>query len=397
MAKKIIETVCPRDCYDTCFLKVQVDDKENAVSVKGDQANPVTQGFLCPRGAKDHVRATQNRVLQPCVRKGSKPGRTFQALAWEDALEIFTEKLHRTLKDYGPKAILRLDYAGNGGLLAWYFPLRFWNAIGATRTDYSLCSKSGHEALQLHYGSSDGIQPEKLVEQQLIVFWGFNPAVSSPHMWRLSQIAREKNDALIAVIDPRKSRSAEQADIWLAPKPGSDIILSFGLAKFLIDNKYVDLEFIKKWTTGFNQLKSEVMKWTPKKVESVTGVEWQSIERLGEVYGRLKPSSTMIGLGFQKSHQGAEAVRAISLLPALVGLHRGFFYSNSRAYQVDLPYLTGERFTRKKTHIVSQVALGPLIEQGEFKFIFIFNMNPALTLPGQSSFRKGLSRSDVFV
>jgi len=397
MTRKIFETVCPRDCYDTCFLKVQVDDNENVVSVKGDPANPVTQGFLCPRGSKDHIRLVRNRVLQPCIRKGSKPGRTYQALAWEDALEIINEKLLHTLKDYGSKAILHLDYAGNGGLLTWYFPLRFWNAIGAAKTDYSLCSKSGHEALQLHYGSSNGIQPEKLVEQRLIVFWGFNPAVSSPHMWRLSQIAREKNNASIVVIDPRKSRSAEQADIWLAPKPGSDVILSFGLARFLIDNKYVDLDFIGKWTIGFKQIENEVMKWTPKNVESITGVEWQSVERLGEAYGELKPSATMIGLGFQKSNHGAEAVRAISLLPALVGLHRGFFYSNSESFQVDLPYLTGESLTRKKIRIVSQVALGPLIEQGEFKFIYIFNMNPALTLPGQNGFRKGLSRSDVFV
>lgn len=397
MTKRTIETVCSRDCYDTCFLRAQVDDYGKVVSIKGDPVNPVTQGFLCPRGAKDHERLVKNRVLHPYIRKGSKPGRPFQSLAWEDALAIFTEKLRYVLKDHGSEAILHLEYAGNVGLLTRYFPLRFWNAIGATKTDYSICSKSGHEALTLHYGSSYGIQPEKLAEQRLNVYWGFNPAVSSPHTWRLSKKAREKNDALIVVVDPRKSRSAELADIWLAPKPGSDVVLVFGLFRFLIENEYVDLDFIKKWTKGFDQLKGEAMRWTPKKVKAATGVEWRLIEKLGEAYGELKPSTTMIGLGFQKSLQGAEAVRAVALLPALVGLHRGFFYSNYRAYQVDLSYLTGESLTRQKTRTVSQVALSPLIEQGEFKFIHIFNMNPVLTLPGQSAFRKGLTRSDVFV
>ncbi|MFX1563941.1 MAG: molybdopterin-dependent oxidoreductase, partial [Promethearchaeota archaeon] len=336
-------------------------------------------------------------VLHPYIRKDRKPRRPFQALNWEDALSIFTEKLQHVLKEHGPESVLHLEYGGNGGLLTWHFPLRFWNAIGATKTDYSICSKSGHEALVLHYGSSSGIQPEKLSEQRLIVYWGFNSAVSSPHMWQLSQKARKRNDATIVVVDPRKSQSANLADIWLAPKPGSDVALTFGLIRFLIENEYVDMDFIKKWTKGYEQLKGEAMRWTPKKVEAATGVEWRLIEQLGEAYGVQKPSATMIGLGIQKNHHGAEAVRAIALLPALVGLHRGFFYSNSKAYKVDLPYLTGEKLTKHKIRTVSQVALGPIIERGDFKFIFIFNMNPVLTLPRQSAFRKGLSRSDVFV
>jgi anaerobic selenocysteine-containing dehydrogenase len=105
----------------------------------------------------------------------------------------------------------------------------------------------------------------------------------------------------------------------------------------------------------------------------------------------------MIGVGFQKSVQGAESVRAVALLPALVGLHRGFFYSNSSAYFTDIPYLTGESFVTRESKIVSQVALGSIMEQGDFKFVYIYNMNPALTIPNQEALRKGLSRNDVFV
>ncbi len=391
MPRGIINTVCPRDCYDTCFLRVKVDDGK-IVSVKGDPVNPVTRGFTCPRGAKDGERVDRNRVLFPYRRKNQ----SIHKITWDQALQEISEKLRTALENYGSEAVLHLEYAGNTGLLTWYYPQRIWNALGATKTDNALCSTSGHEAISLHYGESYGIQPEELLEQKFIVFWGFNAAVSSIHMWRLAREAR-KNGALIAVVDPRKSKSAKKTDIWLNPYPGTDIALVYGVMRCLIGHEYIDQDFIKNWTVGYEELKKEVMKWTPKRVEEVTGLKWSTIENFSRHYGELRPSATMIGIGFQKSNQGANSVRAVALLPALLGLHRGFFYSNGNAYFVDFSYLTGERLTSKKPKTVSQVDLSRLVEQGDFKFIYIYNMNPALTLPDQTAFRKGLSSKDVFI
>ncbi|MDI6904615.1 MAG: molybdopterin-dependent oxidoreductase [Candidatus Bathyarchaeia archaeon] len=105
----------------------------------------------------------------------------------------------------------------------------------------------------------------------------------------------------------------------------------------------------------------------------------------------------MIGIGLQKSLYGAESVRAISLIPALIGLHRGFYYTNSNGWTTNLSYLTGESLTNKKVKVVSQVALGRHLENGEFKFVYIYNMNPVETLPNQNAVRNGLTRNDVFV
>ncbi|MFX0093280.1 MAG: molybdopterin-dependent oxidoreductase [Candidatus Hodarchaeota archaeon] len=397
MVENIIQTVCPRDCYDTCFLRVKVDSTEKIIFVKGDPDNPVTRGIVCPRGAKDNERVFRNRVLYPYIRDGSNPSKKFKKSTWDEVLTLVGNKLQQTLNDNGSEAVLHLDYAGNTGLLTWNFPLRLWNAIGATETDYAICSSSGHEALSLHYGLSYGIQPEELQDKKFIVYWGFNGAVSSIHMWNLALRARRHYGSEIAVIDPRESKSATKADLWLNPRPGSDVALAFGIAKYIIENDYVDLDFIRKWTYGYEQLKEEVMKWTPDRVKKVTGLDWNLIEELGQAYGERKPSATMIGIGFQKSVQGAESVRAVALLPALLGLHRGFFYSNSNAYNPNLSHLTGASLSTKKPKIVSQVALSSLVQKGEFKFIYVFNMNPILTLPDQKAFRAGLSRSDIFV
>ena len=389
--------VCPRDCYDNCFLKVTVDSKGVITSVKADISHPITRGITCPRAAKDGNRVYKNRILYPHSRKDAKPCQSFKRISWNDALNTTTGKLREAIETHGPESVLLLDYVGNSGLLTLGYPQRIWNAIGATRTDYSLCAKSGHSALSFHYGRSYGIQPEDLLNQKLIVYWGFNAAVSSPHTWSLAKMAKRDNGASIIVVDSRRSRSAEQADIWVSPRPGTDVALAYGVARYLIENELIDAKFIKEWTVGYNLFKNAAMKWNSKTVEDVTGVKEEVVEEIGLAYGKLKPSATMMGVGFQKSVQGAESVRAVALLPALVGLHRGFFYSNSGAYFTDIPYLTGERFATRESKIVSQVALGSIMEQGDFKFVYIYNMNPALTVPNQDALRKGLSRNDVFV
>jgi anaerobic selenocysteine-containing dehydrogenase len=132
-------------------------------------------------------------------------------------------------------------------------------------------------------------------------------------------------------------------------------------------------------------------------VERVTRVEWRRIEELGEAYGTNRPSATMIGIGLQKCHQGADQVRAASFIPALLGQHRGFFYSNSQAFFVETGRLTGRSLTHNSPRIVQQVRLPEMVRRGEFNFVYVCGMNPALTLPHQYAFREGLSRDDVFL
>jgi anaerobic selenocysteine-containing dehydrogenase len=390
---KQISTVCARDCYDTCALIVTLGESGQILSVKGDPRNPVTQGFTCPRGAKDHERLYKNRVEAPFLRQGNH----FEQTDWEKGLSVVSQKLGETLKKHGPEAVLHLDYAGNTGLLTGAFPKRLWNAIGATKTDGALCSNSGHKALALHYGNSYGTMPTELLSMDLVVFWGFNAAVSSSHIWSLAQKARKSQGAQIVVIDPRESQTAKNADLWIQPRPGSDVALAYGIINYLIQNHYVDLEFIKKWTHGFEQLKAKASKWTPDRVEQITGVAWRHVEQLGKAYGNLKSNTTMIGIGLQKCDQGADQVRVVSFIPALLGLHRGFFYSNGDSFPVNSSLISGQALTDKTPKIVKQVALADLVKGGEFKFIYVSCMNPAMTLPNQHAFREGISRQDVFV
>ncbi len=384
-----------RDCYDTCFMKVIVEDGI-IKTIRPDPENPITDGFLCARGVADSSRVYRNRVMYPHVNIGSKPKGNFMIVSWDNALGIIIRKFKEVLENYGSEGVLHLEYAGNMDLITWYFPQRFWNVIGAAKTDYSICSRSGHEGISLHYGLSYGVLPDELISMKLIILWGFNAAVSAPHLWM--QLLRAKRDGCkVVVVDPRRSETAMQSDLWIPIKPGTDVWLGYGMARTLIEGDLIDKDFIERYTFGYELFVNEVMKYELENISEITGVSKELIIKFAEIYSHIKPSTIMIGLGVQKSVNGGETARILSLLPALVGQHRGFYYSNSRGFYVNVGYLTGEDLLLNKVRVVSQVALAEHILKGEFKFIYIYNMNPLLTLPGQKYLREGLLRNDVFV
>ena len=392
-----VKTVCSRDCPDACSLTVEVENGR-ITSVRGEKGHPVTRGLTCPRAASDPERVySQDRILYPHIRVGAGPDGDFRRASWDEALDLASNRLKGVIEREGPSRVLHLDYAGNTGLLSYPFFQRLWNALGAAGHDSSLCSASGHAALALHHGLSYGLQPEELPKMGAILFWGFNAMVSSPHLWALARRARDEAGATVIAVDPRESETARGSDVWLSPRPGSDVSLAFGLARCLIEGGFVDEGFIKEWTRGFDAFREEALRWTPNRVEEVTGVEWGRVEALAHTIGACRPLAVMIGIGLQKSLQGAEAVRAVSLIPSLLGQHRGFYYTNSLGRFIDYAYITGEGLTEEKRDVVSQVALGEHLDGGRFGFVYVNGMNPAVTLPDQGRVRRGLSREDVFV
>jgi anaerobic selenocysteine-containing dehydrogenase len=204
------------------------------------------------------------------------------------------------------------------------------------------------------------------------------------------------NDAKIVVVDPRKSETAQLSNLWMSPKPGTDVALVYGIAHYLITNGLVDLDFIKKHTHGYETYREEALKWTPERVEEVTGVSWECVEEICRMLTENGPSVFMIGLGLNKSLTGAESCRAVSLLPALLGQHRGFYYSNSRGRYI-YGDSSGAGLTAKKPKVVSMISLGERLAAGEFKFVYVFGMNPAMTLPDSRNVIKGFRRPDVFL
>jgi anaerobic selenocysteine-containing dehydrogenase len=388
-----VRTVCARDCYDACSLIFHVDDNQKITSVHGDIEHPLTRGMVCPRSARDRDRLLNNRIESPCIKEATG----FRKINWEESLDIVSRRLARTITERGSRDILFLNYAGNTGLMANAFPKRLWNAMGATQTDGALCSRSGHTGISMHYGESYGANPLEIPSMRLLVFWGFNAAVSAPHIWHLALRARKKGQTKIVVIDPIETDTASKADLWIRPKPETDVALAYGVLNQLITSGGADTAFIDKWTTGFGQLASEAAKWTPEKVQQACGISPDNLQLLTKLYAGNKPSMTLIGYGLQHCANGADQVRTVAMIPSVLGIHRGFFYGNGSAWRMDKSRISGKSLTTNQSNIIQQVAVADHLKQGDFSTVFVSCMNPAMTLPNQHAFQKGLARDDLFV
>ena len=329
---KIIKTVCHRDCPDTCFMDVTVD-RGKIIATRGSTENPVTGGFLCPRGNGDPQRVySKNRVLHPHVKAESGESGTFSRVSWDAALSTVSGRIQATLDTHGRESLLLYDYPGNTGFLAWHFAKRLWSALGATTSDYTLCSSSGHAGIGLHYGLSYGLQLEDMAASTVILFWGKQcQGECVPHMGDGQPCQKITREPSLSVSIRAKARRQRRPTSGSSPIPGSDVALCYGIARYLIEKGGVDLGFIGRWTTGFPKYAETAMEWTT--AAGRTGIPaspGHCVAQIGELLMTHRPAAFMIGLGLQKSMQGAEAARAVALLPALLGLHRGFQYSNAR-------------------------------------------------------------------
>lgn len=368
---------CTRDCYDTCIFTPKAAGGR-LLDLAPTRSFP-TLGFTCARGRADVKRLYSGaRLKRPLMRRGDQ----FVEISWERAVQ----ELALRLRGADPQRVLHIDYDGNQGLLTWYYPARLFNAIGASSTDYSICSAEGHSALKLHWGRSWGLLPEELAAARAVVFWGVNALVSFIHGWALTKRARR------AAVDVVMTETLKASDLPVVVRPGTDVVLALGIARRIIDAEAYDRRFIERYTYGFDEFKRYVQKFTDQVVEEETGVTRDVLDGLTEMY--LSGAKTVIGFALGRTLNGGEAIRAISLIHALLGDPLGFFYSNSGAWEIDFDYLRGYHVGRP-SRVVPMGLVGRQI--GEFDVVYVWNANPVMTLPQGDRICEAAARGDIFL
>ena len=384
---------CPRDCYDSCSIVTRVRDGK-LHSIEANKKQPFTQGFLCPKGQNPMQYVySKERVLYPMKRDGKKGEGKFKRISWDQALNEIADQIKTRSASYGTDSILQYDYAGTMGHIQRYFPSRFFNAIGASRITHTICSRAGDKALDIVYGSCLGMLPEEIEKCRLIVVWGMNPAWSSPHGFELIKKA-QKRGAKVYVIDPIKTATAE-IGIHLQIKPTTDAAMALCCVNHIIENRLYPEEFVRNNTTGFEKLAEVSKKFDLNAMAKITGLVKRDIEDFIADYVSLRPNCIMMGYGMQRNRNGGEMIRAISVLPALIGENRGFFYSTDLD-DFDRQYLEGWGLTSRKKAYHNMVDLGRTLESGRIKMMFVYDSNPLATLPNQNLVRKGFARDDIF-
>jgi anaerobic selenocysteine-containing dehydrogenase len=397
-----ILTTCPRDCYDACGIVVERRNGK-IVRVVGDPGHLVSKGSLCGKCAIAYNGGFINpaaRLLQPLRRKGTKGEGQWEQIGWNEAIATIATKLKPHIAGGRASKVLHAHYTGTVALLAGNFPLRFFNAIGATEVDPdTVCNKAGHAALQLIFGDSlSGFDPRTAKDAKCILVWGANPSSSAPHVDRYWL---KGNQATRIVIDPIKHKTAKEADLFLQPRPGSDASLAFAMLRVVRERGLLDRAFIEAHAIGWSAIEAQLDTCTPEWGESETGVPANLIRQAAEIYGK-GPSLLWLGQGLQRQPFGGNVFRACaSLLVATGNMMKpgsGLLYMNGFGFRgVDMGWMTGADIAPGASPSVSHMDLHKVLgDATRASVFFTWNCNPAASSPNQKKLVEALKREDLF-
>jgi anaerobic selenocysteine-containing dehydrogenase len=415
---RTVRTVCSHDCPDTCAVLVTVDEVGRATRVQGDPAHPVTRGFLCAKVSKYLDRVySPSRLLHPMRRREGVPkgkmaygseAEVFERISWDEALDLIAEQLKRVAQEHGPESILPYSYAGNMGVLGFgSMDRRFFHRLGASQLDRTICATAGGDALKSVYGKKLGTAPEDFRDARYIIAWGANIHGNNVHLWPFVEEARRKGARLV-VIDPYRTRTARAADWHIPIQPGTDTALALGLMRILIEEDLHDQDYVAQHTHGFEALREHVQPYTAEHVAGLTGIAAADIERLAHEYASSVPAVIRLNYGIQRSQNGGAAVRAVCMLPALIGAWKqrggglqlslgGAFDFDSQA--LERPDLMLASPLQRPSRIVNMSQFGQALTELDsppVNALFVYNSNPAAIAPNQNAVVRGLMRKDLF-
>ena len=404
-AVKVVRAACPHDCPDTCAMVVTVKDGV-AIKVQGDPLHPFTDGSLCTKVSYYPERTyAPDRLRFPLRRIGPKGRAEFERVSWDDALDAIAAKLKAIAASRdGPQSILPLSYAGTMGMVQYSsMDRRFFNRLGASQLERTLCSSAGKAGIKATLGGSYGMDPERYVESKLVVIWGSNPITSNLHMWARAQEAKRRGAKLIA-IDPYRSLTAEKCTQHIAPLPGTDGALALGMMHVLISEDLVDHEYVQRYTLGYEALRDRVLdEYPPQRVARICGLEVDEIVQLARDYGTTRPAAIRLNYGMQRHAGGGIAARTIACLPALTGAWRdpagGILLTTADNYPFDHAALERpDLMPARRARVINHSKLGDALTGAEppVRAVIVYNNNPVAVCPDSGKVIAGFAREDLF-
>ena len=310
-----VSTTCGY-CSVGCGMFIGVKDGR-AVSVRGNPDHPVNQGKLCPKGLSEHYTLeASNRACYPLLR--NKRGKLVR-ISWDGALATMAERFRTVQEKHGRGA---LGVVSTGQLVTEEFyalgklvqlGLRTNNFDGNT----TLCMASAVSGYKRSFGS-DGPPGayEDLTKADVVFLLGANIADNHPILCQHLEANPQKT---LIVADPRVTKTAMMADLYLPLKPRSDIALINGMIRLLIENDLLDREYIASHTTGFEALAQSVSRYTPESVSQLTGLTQEHIYKAALMYGHAKAPFIGWTMGVNHSTKGTETVNAINNLALITG------------------------------------------------------------------------------
>lgn len=312
-------SVC-RGCHGGCGARVTVAGGR-VVRVRPDPDTPFNRGQMCVKGlAAPELMYHPDRLTAPLRRVGPRGGGRWETVSWDQALGEIAARLDAIRREAGPEAIA----LGQGtGRHHYLHVVRLANQLGTPNwyePGLANCFIPRITASNLTYGDFVCGDYHGPTPPRTILFWGHNPLVSGPDGELAFPIRHAlRQGAFGMAVDPRRSETARQCGLWLAPRPGTDAALALAMLHVLIRERWYDREFVERWTVGFAELERHVASCTPEWAETVTRVPARALVEAARRYALDRPAILEWGVALEQHPHSLQTVRAVALLRALTG------------------------------------------------------------------------------
>ena len=415
-------------CGVGCGLYIGVKDGK-PVYTKGDPKHPVNLGTLCPKGLSEHQMVqSENRYTTPMIRKDGK----LTSSTWDEVFKTTSDKFKDIQSKYGNESV---SVISTGQLLTEeFYSLGKFVQMGLKTNNYcgntTLCMASAVMGYKQTFGSDGPVGCyEDFSYADVIMLIGANIADNHPilklHIAKNQQITSKK--PTIIVVDPRFSKTANMADIYVPLNPRSDLALMNGLCNIILEQGWEDEKFIKDRTTGYKDFRKHIMaNYKPQDVADITGIDVKDLYELAKVYAKAPKAMSAWTMGVNQSSIGTDTVSAICNLALITGNlgregatalsitgqcnamgtretgftsslpgYRNFASSYDREEYASLVNVSVEDVPTKRGYSYPQII--DAIEAGEIKALWLVATNPLVSFPDQVRLRKALDKLELLV
>jgi anaerobic selenocysteine-containing dehydrogenase len=314
----IVKTCCSRMDHGGCGMIVHVENGR-IQKIEGDPDSPLSRGTLCAKGLAQVERLNHpDRLQVPLKRAGQRGEGKWERVSWDEALETTAGKILEIIHRDGPRALAFAQGTPKG--LEFFLMQRLANVLKAPNlaTPGHIC----HMPRQMASTISCGFTPVADYEHSpaCVVVWGSNLFQTNEEGMIGYQLKQAlEGGARLVVIDPRKTGLASRADLWLQPRPGTDLALALGMLCVIVDEGLCDMSFVQGWTHGFSELKHHLQRYGLDSVSEITWIKKEEIVRAARLFSQTKPACIQWGNALEHNLNSFQCARALLTLMAVTG------------------------------------------------------------------------------
>ena len=312
----VVKSHC-RMCHGGCGVLVFVKDSKVA-KIAGDPECPINHGTLCSKGlASAQLLYHPDRLTHPVHRVGQKGSGKWERITWDEALDEIAERILHYKKENGAESIVMGYGTGRENEAVIY---RFANLLGTPNvlTAGHFCYGPRIATSIVTCGTNPIVDYEN--HPRCIMVWGNNLVISNPDCYKGESFSVSLDrGARLIVVDPRLTRIAARADVWLQLRPGTDTALALGMLNVIVNEALYDAEFVENHVYGWKQFVERVNEYPPDKVAEITWVPADKIREAARLFATTKPAAVQWGVAIEQQINCADNNRALMALMGITG------------------------------------------------------------------------------